>query len=115
MRVSSDIPVQSDYMPLISVFFFLSILFTFISFVWFVIAEKLRTKKFKLNFLKDLKKKLKINKAAVATYSNTQPETEAEKEKEVQASVSLVNKLAFSLIFLFMLVSYAYIWCIISN
>ena len=45
IRVANDIPVQSNYVPMISVYFLLSILYTFISFAWFVIADKLKTKK----------------------------------------------------------------------
>ena len=35
VRVSSDIPVQSSYLPLISLYFMFSMLFTLTAFVWF--------------------------------------------------------------------------------
>ena len=34
LRVSSDIPVQSDYLPLITLYMILSIFYTFIGFFW---------------------------------------------------------------------------------
>ena len=35
VRISSDIPNQSEYLPLITLYFLLSILYTFIGFMWF--------------------------------------------------------------------------------
>ncbi len=34
LRVSSDIPIQSDYLPLITLYMILSILYTLFGFVW---------------------------------------------------------------------------------
>ena len=113
-RVAGDIPVQSDYMPLISFYFSLSILVTFVSFVWFVIAEKLKAIKFKSKFLIGLKRK--SSKTAVAAFSTAQSAMEPEKEeKDAQTTVSIMNKLAFTFIFLFMFISFACIWAIIFN
>jgi hypothetical protein len=45
VRISSDIPIQSEYLPLISLYFFLSILFTFIAMLWFIILNRFATNK----------------------------------------------------------------------
>ena len=51
VRVSSLIPVESNYMPFISVYFFLSMLYTFLAFIWFILAEYFRSKKYLPYFL----------------------------------------------------------------
>ena len=45
VRIASDFPTQSDYIPIISIYFKLGLLFTYISLLWFAYAEYLRTKK----------------------------------------------------------------------
>ena len=44
VRIASDFPTQGDYIPIISIYFILGLLFTFISLLWFTYAEYLRTK-----------------------------------------------------------------------
>ena len=39
LRISSDLPVQSEYMPLVSIYFNICILYTLISLIWFAIAN----------------------------------------------------------------------------
>ncbi len=34
IRIASDLPVESEYIPLITVYIFVSILYTFIGFSW---------------------------------------------------------------------------------
>ena len=59
VRVSSDIPIQSDYLPLFSLYFFFGILYTFISFNWFIIANVYRTNNYLPKYLKAFAKCLK--------------------------------------------------------
>ena len=44
LRISGDIPVQSLYLPLITLYILLSILYTFAGFTWFIIANELSKK-----------------------------------------------------------------------
>jgi amino acid permease len=44
LRISGEIPVQSDYLPLITLYILLSILYTFVGFTWFIIANELSKK-----------------------------------------------------------------------
>ena len=44
LRISGEIPVQSDYLPLITLYILLSILYTFAGFTWFIIANELSKK-----------------------------------------------------------------------
>ncbi len=41
LRVSSDMPVESRMFPMISVYYFLSILYTLITLIWFMIANQI--------------------------------------------------------------------------
>lgn len=44
LRVSSDLPVQSKYFPLISVYFLIGVLYAFMSILWFALANRYLTK-----------------------------------------------------------------------
>ena len=46
VRISSDIPTQSDYFPLISLYMFLSIFYALISMSWFVSLNHFTSKKY---------------------------------------------------------------------
>ena len=35
LRISSDIPVQSEYLPLITLYMILSIVYTLLGFIWY--------------------------------------------------------------------------------
>ncbi len=35
LRVSGDIPIQSEYLPLITLYFLLSIVYTFLGLIWY--------------------------------------------------------------------------------
>ncbi len=39
VRIASDLPVQSEYLPMISIYFFFGIIFTLISLIWFLVAN----------------------------------------------------------------------------
>ncbi len=41
LRVASDLPVQSQYFPIISYYFLFSIFYTLIIMIWFIIANQL--------------------------------------------------------------------------
>jgi hypothetical protein len=46
VRISNDIPVQSEYLPLITLYMLMSMIYTLFAFVWFIIADHLsKTKK----------------------------------------------------------------------
>ena len=42
LNVSNGFPLQSDYIPIVNIYFFLGILYTFFSFCWFILVEYLR-------------------------------------------------------------------------
>ena len=46
VRLTSLIPLESRFLSLISVYFFLSMLYTFIAFVWFILVEYFRARKY---------------------------------------------------------------------
>ena len=54
LRVSSEIPVESDFLPMVTLYFILGITYTFVSFNWFILANELAQKKDWPKFLKQL-------------------------------------------------------------
>ena len=53
LRVSGDMPIESRKFPLISVYYFLSILYAFIALVWFLIADHISNSNTLSKFLID--------------------------------------------------------------
>ncbi len=51
LRISQDIPTQSEYLPMISLYFIASILFVLIAFAWFIIENYFKTNLFLPNWL----------------------------------------------------------------
>ena len=105
VRVSSLIPIESRFTPLISFYFFLSMLYTFLAFVWFILAEylKTRTKNWPTFILKILKK----NKIRNENSSNW----------NIEDNIEMIQKLNTAVLFFLsfvMILSYSIIWCLIS-
>ena len=109
VRVSADIPIQSEYLPLISLYFFLGLFFTFISFNWFVAINSFRTNKSVPSILKNISKKITflLNRFRLVN-------TELENNDETENLINTLNYLFFSLIFLSMFISYISIWLVIA-
>ena len=111
MRVSSDIPVTSMYLPLISLFLFLCILNTFLSFFWFMIAEKLKSIKYKSDVLLNMIKKMrKIFRKTEHKESEEPAEDEKKEEKQVNLTIFILNCTVFMCMALYMFISYLAIW-----
>jgi hypothetical protein len=110
VRVSADIPIQSEYLPLISLYFFLGLFFTFISFNWFVAINSFRTNKSVPSILKNISKKIICLLNRFKLLSNS----EFENNDETENSINTLNFLFFSLIFLSMFISYISIWLVIA-
>lgn len=112
MRVSSDIPVTSMYLPLISLFLFLCILNTFLSFFWFMIAEKLKSIKYKSEVLLNMIKKMrKIFRNKTEHKESEEPaEDEKKEEKQVNLTIFILNCTVFMCMALNMFISYLAIW-----
>ena len=131
-------PVQSEYMPTISYYFLLSIIFTLISMFWFLIINYLSEKNYLPNWMlklssklccsKDKQKKLDLEKRKNKKESETpnneekneQGDVEIEDEKKLKkknfdCTIVLLRLLFFVIIFICMLISYLYIWIDISS
>ena len=116
VRVSSDIPVQSEYLPLIYVYFLLGLLYTFVSFIWFLISNVYKTNNYLPKHLKYFARALKrfyrcllikrIFKTEVAVLEN---------RAEIEGLIIYLNYFALSVLFLTMFISYLAIWLSISN
>ena len=132
-------PVQSEYMPTISYYFLLSIIFTLISMFWFLIINYLSEREHLPNWMlkissklccsKVKQKKLDLEKSKNkgseleipnSEEKNEQGDVEIEDEKKLKKknfdnAIILLRLLFFVLIFICMLVSYLYIWIDISS
>lgn len=78
LRIASDIPVQSDFLPKISIYFIISIIYALISMLWFIFCNHFTTKNkmpfflYKLasilqsfSFVETVKKVMKIKKSKI--------------------------------------------------
>lgn len=113
LNVANEIPVQSRVLPLISLFFILSLFYSFVSFSWFTLAEYLREKKFKIKNTKIIASLLFIQADAFSEQSSQELKDQLKNEHKM--NVTLLNKVAFSFMLTVMLTSYMAIWIIISN
>jgi len=117
VRAAGDLPVISDYIPLISWYFFLGQLYTFISFVWFAACNFFKTSSSLPFFLQKLAKLL----IKIKQYANLKKKIEnltsvnITKEKEFEALISALNNFALFVITITMFASYLTIWLIISS
>jgi hypothetical protein len=132
IRVSSDIPVQSSYLPLINLFFMLNLLFTFVSFAWFVASDQFRTKKYLPSILlkiMDICSRKKLNKQDNAPKNSDCSKVEQleliaenvvtataskliespKKDLNFDEKLKTLNLIAFLIMFIFMFISYLYI------
>jgi hypothetical protein len=116
VRISSDIPIQSEYLPLISLFFFLSLLFTFISFNWFVIVNSFRTNNSIPFVLKIFSKNIEsIYTRVLSKINRVSPACQSESSNdEIENLIKILNYFTFTLMFLLMFISYLVIWLTIA-
>ncbi len=116
VRIASDFPVQGEYIPIISIYFIMGLLFTFISLVWFAYAEYLRTKKTMPKFMVKLahllscrrfiswmntKRNNKINAKQIAKF---------EEVNDLTHHVAILNYFLFSIILSISLIANFVIW-----
>lgn len=110
VRVVSDMPAQSRFMPYISIYFQLSLLFSLISFIWFIICEKCKTKKFLpiiiVKLIRFIKSKF-INKIKPISKQND--------EINYDDYVATLNKLVFLVVLILCLVANISLWILISE
>ena len=114
MRSAGDLPLTSDYMPLISWYFFLSLLFTFASFMWFSACNFYRTTGSLPIILKTMAKLLLKTKQLIFKCFKVNKVENLAKE-EIDNLISTLNYFALFLMTLTMFGSYLTIWLIISN
>jgi hypothetical protein len=70
LRISGEIPVQSNYLPLITLYILLSILYTFAGFTWFIIANRLSKRHHLPEFL--IKIAFMVKKILFCIFKDTQ-------------------------------------------
>ena len=59
LRIASDMPVESNFVPMVTLYFVLGISYTFLSLVWFIIANHFIAKNALPNFLTEFASFLK--------------------------------------------------------
>jgi hypothetical protein len=112
MRSAGDLPLTSDYMPLISWYFFLSLLFTFASFMWFSACNFYRTTGSLPMILNRMAKLLLKTKQFIFKCFKV---NKVENLAEIETMISALNYFALFIMTLPMFGSYLTIWLIISN
>ena len=125
IRVSGDIPIQSSYLPLISVFFILNLLFIFVAFGWFCVSNQFRTKRYLPKFLswilgifsKKTKALIKNTPLVVLNkIDGVQVQDDNAKEKKeneiFEMKIARLNSIAFIIMLSFISLSYT---CIFGN
>jgi hypothetical protein len=141
LRISNDIPIQSDYLPLITTYFLMSIVYTLTGLVWFVLLENF-TKKKKLpwillrittsvnkmmiymrRLIKDHKKinpkleKSESNKNS--SLSNQHLESNKREEKiendDIEPNIKILNYMSFFALLSIICTCNLYIWLKISS
>ena len=121
VRVSNDIPIQSEYLPLITLYFLLSLLYAFISYAWFVYFDDVKSKKNSSQVLVKLLLwiKLKTTGKLIKVKPKNDPQQTLESEEklksEIEQAIVDLNHIAFMIMFLAMFVSFLCIWLIISS
>ena len=99
-------PIQSNGLPLISMFFVFSLSYTFVAFAWFTLVNYLKTRKYLPKRLNHYMSKLrKSNK--IESFNSLNDNT-------TEFNICILNKIAFWLITVAMTCSYLYIWVSIS-
>ncbi len=117
VRAAEDLPIMSDYMPLIGLYFLLSMLYTFLSLIWFAACNSLRTSSSLPKFVKRLGLIIKRVKQSVLMVFRIRIDMsmyQISKEKENNDLISILNNIAFIFMFITMFVTYLTIWLISS-
>ncbi len=112
LRVSGDLPVQSQYFPLISIFFFIGLLLTFIAFVWFIAANYLRAKQRVPKILEKLC--LICSRKPVKVDANRERLNSVNNQSDSEKFVQVLNQIVLYSLSSIMLLSYIVIWLCIS-
>jgi len=125
LRLSSEIPVQSEVFPLISLYFMLSIFYTFLSLIWFSICEQFKTRKYVPACFKSLARRFHRQNPQIVIAKPKQNEENNEeisqqvasvipaKEIKDEAIISFLNHIACFCMFFMMFISYLVIWLVI--
>ena len=118
VRAAGDLPIISDYMPLIGLYFLLSMFYTFLSLIWFAACNSLRTSSSLPKFVKRLALLIKRVKQSILMAFRIRVDMsmyQMTKEKENNDLITILNNIAFIFMFITMFVTYLTIWFIISN
>ena len=121
VRVSNDIPIQSEYLPLITLYFLLSLLYAFLSYAWFVYLEDVKSKKNSSQIL--IKSLLWIKHKIIGKLNKVKPKNDPKQalesvenlKIEIEQAIVALNYVAFFIMLLTMFVSFLSIWLIISS
>lgn len=120
LRLSSEIPIQSMYLPMINLYFVFSIIYTLLGFIWFTVYEHLKKKEC-LSLLLDqiIDLCLIFNKVSSKQVNSKSRETcddenGAKKDRE-ERNLNVLNMVVFSIFFLVILIFNITIWVSIST
>ena len=90
LRVSNDLPVQSKYFPMISVYFLVGVLYAFMSIIWFAVANSFLTKNSVPKCLRQIVYLIKRYQSAKTVKQSESKESV--KDEEVDQQIRKCNK-----------------------
>lgn len=113
VRVVSDMPAQSRYLPYISIYFILSLFFSFISFMWFILCDKFKISKSLPNIIIKIIRFLKhsLNNKVKSNSKTNQQNGEINYEDYI----STLNRFVFLVILISSFVPYLTLWILMSQ
>jgi hypothetical protein len=97
--ISSEIPVQSDYLPLISIYFIFSIIHSLVSIVWFSFMANVEKQGELPVFYKWLSSKISKNKVSPS-----------DSDKQFKHELIILNRIVFIIVLIVTILSIIFIW-----
>ena len=91
LRISGDFPSQGEYIPIISIYFALELVLTFVSMIWFTCAECMRTKQHMPTFLAKLAQFLRALTSCRLKNKVVQKPKELDRKETIADLVAALN------------------------
>ena len=93
LRISGDFPSQGEYIPIISIYFALGLILTFVSMIWFTYAEYMRTKQHMPAFLTKLAHFLRALSSCRLKNKVVQSPEKLDQKEKIAYLVAVLNKM----------------------
>ena len=114
LRLASEIPIQSKFLPMINLYFVFSIIYTFLGFFWFTIFENVK-KVERLPFLLQIISSYSLSFKNGSCKKQVAIETKNDGMiKRKETDINVLNLIVFVIFFLVILIFNITVWVNIS-